>query len=60
MCYSWQSQNFLIRKNRRMLNSSYKCPKSGGLVLGEFNHVGFGWGKLLWVLEGGVSQAFAG
>lgn len=61
MCYSWQSQNFLIRKKeRRMLNSSHKYPQSGRLVLGELNQVGFGWGKLLWVLEDGVSQGSAG
>lgn len=64
MCNSWQSQNFLIRKKkkkkRRMLKSSHKYPRSGRLVLGEFNQVGFGWGKLLWVLENGILQGSAG
>ena len=60
MCNSWQSQNFLIRKKKRMLNSSHKYPKSGRLVLGEFNQVEFGWGKLLWVLENGILQGSAG
>ena len=48
------------KKKRRMLKSSHKYPRSGRLVLGEFNQVGFGWGKLLWVLENGILQGSAG
>lgn len=51
---------FPHQKKKRMLNSSHKYPKSGRLVLGEFNQVEFGWGKLLWVLENGILQGSAG